>query len=734
MINFNNKFYGNCSLFPIQQIETMHKIYLIEGLLDRASLGDKPDRTISMERINKIYEQNNKTYSAHNTCLYEIRSEHHVLLGIAGFFCETEEDGKYLELCWYIMPEHQKKGLATDSCDCLLSFAFLKLPDFFSDDISKSKSGLSLNKIIADAFPGNWSTNILVKYGFVPRDSIKQFKMHHLRQYGQVRYEISREKWGLRRLSKLLESEKFHMLPRLFSPGNLNMERARRLWFAYFDKGILLANGGIENSLITEKEIIKSDNIKTFNMYRSDRPESTVLDVNDIKRFLCDEHIFLESDWSSVIPVFTLGSHEGYTRLLRSLYKFHSNEEVLYPISGYGFLAVSAETILPTGYRLRMINNIKEEGEKIDIAVLAQLAKKHPLAKTLFLELKTIAGAIYNEQEIIEIIKICKKYKIFLIADAAHINMDLSPAGKYPNVFSLCIENEFHEFAVLYTGSKTYGLERGRVGFAVFSKNVTRINPTFYAKSLYRELGSVNDMPFELAKILIQTEKTKREDYLNKNNAKHRLNMNILLAYIYGIASEWIDNDLHDMVCLQIPEAYAHGIPGITAIYKPLCGIHLKIDISKLINKYYFNIQIFNSEIFCYLLNSIAGVVTLHGYQLMDPLGVHLRIGFSRVLDIHNGMQAIHNLTKQLTDHPVHNPFVSSEVIFNKTYFTHSIEEKLEVSKKTVDGKNLHSIYRHNIQSRIAFYKPLQTELDEKMNLAASTIQLAVKSKFNLTR
>lgn len=732
MINFNNKFYGNCSLAPITDIETMRKIFLTEDMLQRSSMGDLPDRTMSEKRLVAIYQQNIRTYNAHKTALYEMKSEHQELLGLAGFFCETEEDGKYLELCWYIMPQHRNKALAADSGECLLEFAFLKLPDFFSANIAKSKSGLSVDKIIADAFPENYSTKILTKYGFIPRESNKQFTVHHERQYGQTRYELSREIWGQYRLSRILKSERHHLSPRTFSPGKINMERTRRLWFAYFDKGVLLSNGGVESSLISEQQVLEADNIKTFNMYRSDRSESTTLVQNEIKKFLCEENVCQESNLNSITPIFTLGSHEGYTRLLRSLYKPHMNEELLYPESGYGFLAVSAETIKPTGYRLRMIKNIKENGEKIDIDYFRQCARKYFLAKTLFIELKTIAGAIYTEEEIIRIINICKEYNIFLIADVAHINMGLSASGRYPNIVNLCIENKFYEFLVLYTASKTYGLERGRVGFAVFHRDITRVNLPAYARDLYRELGSVNDMPFELAKILIQTDKGIRDEYLKKNGDKHRFNMNVLLAYIQGIESRLIDSDLREIVRTEIPEKYSQGIMGIDILYKPKCGIHMKIDISQIINKFYLNIQIFDAEIFCYVLNCIVSVVTLHGYQLMDSQGVNLRLGFSRLKDIHNGMQAIHELTMNLTDYPTPNQFMPG-VIVNKDYIHKPTEVKLEASRKPVD-ENLFSIYKRNIQSRMTFYKFNDVEMNKMINQAASKIQKTARSAFNFVK
>lgn len=192
-------------------------------------------------------------------------------------------------------------------------------------------------------------------------------------------------------------------------------------------------------------------------------------------------------------------------------------------------------------------------GEKISAAALQKEMEKHPNAKTVYVESKTICGAVYADDEMEEIIKFCEKNKLFLIVDTAHANMELYPDAKVANATALCKKHNYEDFAVIFTGSKTYGLERVRVGFVVFGdENLVKVFDT----ELSKRLGSMGDISFEMAKALISSDVSQRKDFLRENVERHRHNMNLMIGYIEGCSSPNIDEDMLELVIQKILPEY----------------------------------------------------------------------------------------------------------------------------------------------------------------------------------
>ena len=89
-----------------------------------------------------------------NNCWYGIllRKDTLETIGMAGFTENTSQDEPGLELSWFVLPEHQKQGFATEITQALFRFAF--------DD-------LSAERMLAETHPDNpGAERVLSKLGF----------------------------------------------------------------------------------------------------------------------------------------------------------------------------------------------------------------------------------------------------------------------------------------------------------------------------------------------------------------------------------------------------------------------------------------------------------------------------------------------------------------------------------------------------------------------------------------
>ncbi len=739
--SLTNDIVGKISFDQFKDKDRLRTILQNPNIVSLSSISGEKGRVATEERIDSLYVCMVSDHKRFGLGFYEIYSDSKEFIGIAGFFMNQDKQEIFPEICYYILPEFQRKRLGSDLVDTLIEYAFA--------------SNL-FEKIYADAFPENKaSKTILEKRNFLPRD--KQFQSDH-RNYGQTRYELTRQNWEkyqlerlatsqkstsasqhhdasgniernpAEELSKIILAERRALIPIIYNMAN-DMERTRRLWYSYFKEGVNLANGGVEDSILTTADIAKdNDNLYGFNMYRSDRSSSTSFPDDSVKKFLLEENLLSsQTNMTDISTTFCFGSHEGFTRLARCIYSA-KNTGMIYPSGGYGFLACAAATMKPTPYSVYLANIDRDNGEKILVSDLERLVKEHPKAKTLYLEAKTTCGAVYKKEELEEIIKVCKAYNIFFILDTAHLNMEFSKGSSFPDITVICQEQNYRNFAILYTASKTYGFERARVGWIIVS------NPNLSAKmsrDLYRVNGSAGDLYFEAAKKLMHHPVEERMRFISNNIEKHKLNMNIMIAYIEGVNSENIDQEFKEQVKLEIPTKYHDGIRGLKIVYKPEGGIQMKVDMSELQNKYFLNIRMFNSEIFYYTLNKMTNVVALHSYQIMDCNGLGMRLSFSIRDDIHKGMRRINDFVQTLCSEPSQNKFMPDVELAESFIFPtqQELEKKIVTSReeaKKLDPDKLLIEYKTNVTNIIRpfFYIRLSDQqLMEAVDLAALKIQ-----------
>lgn len=456
--------------------------------------------------------------------------------------------------------------------------------------------------------------------------------------------------------------------------------RSSELWRAYFSSGIMLASGGVETSLFGLKDI-QNPTLNSFNDYPGSSNAYASLTQELCKHFLLEEGIISPlEEQKSLVVAYSFGSHEGLIRAARNTYKRNYNDGFFIPIGSYGLIPAALRDLKPLKYDICLVNVDSSQGDKILLSHLDALVKKHPTVKSLFIQIKTTVGAVYTESEIKDIIVFCKTHQLFLFIDVAHLHMEFDPKYKFPAVSSLCQELEYFDYIVFFTGSKTYGLERARVGFVLFHNRNRALSLEAMDNQFIRMFGTFSDFPIVATHHLLHVPLSERRKYVKSNIDKHRYNMNLMLAYIDGIHSKKIDLDLIALITSEIPDQYRSGIEGLRVVFKPESGMHIKVDLSQFKDKYFFNIQMFNAEIFCYALNIICGVVTIHSYQFMDPSGYGMRLSFSSRNDVHTGMQMIHGFIGLLTDRPQLNPYM------NKIISIDSLVSK-RIDKATVSDK-----------------------------------------------
>lgn len=202
--------------------------------------------------------------------------------------------------------------------------------------------------------------------------------------------------------------------------------------------------------------------------------------------------------------------------------------------------------------------------------------------------------------------------------------------------------------------------------------------------------------------------------------------MNLMLAYLEGADSLNIDDTLRKEIASELSVPYATGIKGMDAVYKPVSGTHMKVDISALRSRYFSNIRMYDSEIFSYALNKAYGVSTLHAFQIMDPSGSTLRLCFGDKGHVHRGMRAMHNFIKSLTDIPAENQFFPGVKSIEEIIYPSQdrMDEIIRTSRERAPELKLLPHYRYNVRSRIPSYVRLSLpQLDQAINKAAFRIQ-----------
>jgi RimJ/RimL family protein N-acetyltransferase len=110
-----------------------------------------------------------------------IKKDTQKVIGTAGLTENTLSDETGFELSWFVLPEHQKRGFASEITDALLRFAF---------------NDLGAERVVAETHPENPASNrVLEKLGF-------ECLGEHHHQYDdlpgfdtQVLWALTRRKW-----------------------------------------------------------------------------------------------------------------------------------------------------------------------------------------------------------------------------------------------------------------------------------------------------------------------------------------------------------------------------------------------------------------------------------------------------------------------------------------------------------------------------------------------------------
>jgi len=118
-----------------------------------------------------------------NNCWYGtlLRKDTLETIGMAGFTENSIQDESGLELSWFVLPEHQKLGFASEITKKLLYFAF--------DD-------LKAKRVLAETHPQNPAAGRVLKKLSFKSFGERQHSYDHLPDFDtQVLWELSGERW-----------------------------------------------------------------------------------------------------------------------------------------------------------------------------------------------------------------------------------------------------------------------------------------------------------------------------------------------------------------------------------------------------------------------------------------------------------------------------------------------------------------------------------------------------------
>ncbi|MCB1827743.1 MAG: aminotransferase class I/II-fold pyridoxal phosphate-dependent enzyme, partial [Coxiellaceae bacterium] len=634
---------------------------------------------------------------------YEVYSSHNTLIGIGAFFISTSKSYIYPEISVYILPEHQNKKFGSSIAIALINHAF---------------ATTLTSKVVADAYRRNVrSTAALKTLGFIQRKAERQYT--HGKYKDQIRYKLYRKEWGLKQLSDIIINDTKQFIPKPYDFAG-DVARFLRLWYTYFSTGIFLSTGGVNQSFVTLEDLKGNENTTSYNMYRSDRIQQYVIKSADIIKFLREENMISDSTNSKqLVGCFALGTHEGYSRLMRCIRR-NQNRELLFPTGSYGPFAMLAANMKPVGYKVTLIRKRANSGEKIDIDHLETLTWQRKHAKTLYLDLRTVAGAVYSHQEVKKIIAICKAANIFIVLDMAHANMEFYDNARFPDVFSLLQQANHHQYAVLYSTSKTFGLERARLGFVVFSATHKNDLVGTFQRDLYRVIGAGNDIPFEVARVLFESPITKRMEFHHALRDYHYYNMHLQIAYLEGIDSPTIDSRLRQQLRQDIPFSYHQGISTLNIVFIPENGLQMKVSMQALSQHYLANLRMFNAEMFTYALQKCHAVIVLPAVAFCDSDPFLMRISFSDRQSIHSGMQGITHFVRSLNSTPSFNKYMPS--IVNAESYILDKPKKSYATTPIEDASSLYQNYIKNVKKQAPACLALSREDCEKSIHNAATI------------
>lgn len=537
--------------------------------------------------------------------------------------------------------------------------------------------------------------------------------------------EVSQSREFIHRLTHLtsfLKQISTDLIPHNHS-NFLEVHRALKIWSLFSSKNIRLDEGGIEESISIDTPLPK------YHGYIEQAGPSQ----NDIKKFLLDERAIEENTNIDFIYInFSLGSHNGFIQTLKTLYHPLFSNQLFFPEFAYGLFYMAA---IRADYSPIFLASDKKNGEKINFTTLLNNIKKHKDCKILYLDAKTTAGVFYTELELIEIIDVCKKHSIFLIYDISHLGLELHSSRRQLSITLICQQKNYFSYVILYTASKTYGLEKGRVGFCI-SDTRNKVRCEIDRQVSFAQKNSENNFLYFglfptqsliLANSLITLPHSYRKEFRKRICEKHSLNLAIMIAYIEGVNSENIAHNLRDTIKEIIPCEYHIGIKSISLITIPLGGFQLKIDLCTIIGKFFFHFQITSSETVYYLLSAFYNVVVLYGPQILDFSSTQLRLSFCSQEKILIGMSALFKFMSLITDAPI---FIGE----NKEIFSFKIERQKNIiqvinksrkDQELIDSIALLTIYKDNFLRlvRFKFFFINDKKIEELLSILVMKIQ-----------
>ena len=166
-----------------------------------------------------------------------------------------------------------------------------------------------------------------------------------------------------------------------------------------------------------------------------------------------------------------------------------------------------------------------EHNFKLTPEVLEAYCRQNPSEqKTLILNSpNNPTGAVYSEQELLSIAKVCKAFNIIVISDEIYSQVNFKAD------FSPSISKYYPEKTIVFGGlSKVFSAGGYRLGFMYLPKDLQMFDSVF--RSLFSETFSAVSAPIQYAAIEAYKMKPKLNNYLKKSNKV----LKAISSYVYS--------------------------------------------------------------------------------------------------------------------------------------------------------------------------------------------------------
>ncbi len=350
------------------------------------------------------------------------------------------------------------------------------------------------------------------------------------------------------------------------SPTLAVMSKAK----AYIAKGIDVINFGVGEPDFNTPSYIKDEGIKAINdNFTRYTPTPGVLPLREAicKKFKDDNGLDYEPGQILVSP----GAKASIVFLLMAI--CDAGDQVIIPSP---YWVSYPDQVDIAGGKTLLLETTEADNYKINPLELERLINENPNVKALMLNNpNNPTGAIYSQDELIQIGDICVKHNILIIADEIYEKLVYDGAKHYAIA---ALKPEFKDITVIINGvSKAYAMTGWRLGYSAGPKyiidaasslqghitsNTNSITQKATLAALLQDDGSIENMrkEFEKRKDFMYSELNKVE-HVSTTSPQGAFYIMVNIEYYLKNNTKGITNDV-DLCSFLLDEAKIAIVPG----------------------------------------------------------------------------------------------------------------------------------------------------------------------------